>query len=246
MDALRCDIRWKVACGLPIDHPGFHPSTLVVWRNRLRKSGRPERIFEAVRVVIAQTGVLKGKLRRALDSAVLDDAVATQDTVIQLIAAMRRVRREIPEAAAVIASRCRAHDWDDPGKPAIAWDDKQARDALVSALVNDANTVVAALAEVKLDPSAAQAVALLGLVAGQDVEPAEGSDGTDGRWRIARRVAPDRVISTVDPQARHVHKSVHRRQDGYKAHVAVEPESGLFTAGELTQATGEDNHEAIV
>jgi IS5 family transposase len=38
----------------------------------------------------------------------------------------------------------------------------------------------------------------LALVAGQHVEPTEGSDGTDGRWRIARKVAPDRVISTVD------------------------------------------------
>ena len=50
-------------------------------------------------------------------------------------------------------------------------------------------------------------MALLALVAGQDVEPAEGSDGRDGRWRIARKVAPDRVISTVDPQARHTRKS---------------------------------------
>ena len=81
-------------------------------------------------------------------------------------------------------------------------------------------------------------MALLALVAGQDVEPADGSDGTDGRWRIARRVAEDRVISTVDPQARHVHKTVHHRQDGYKGHVAVEPDTGLFTAGELTQACG--------
>jgi hypothetical protein len=89
-------------------------------------------------------------------------------------------------------------------------------------------------------------VALLALVAGQDVEPAEGSDGTDGRWRVARKVAEDRVISTVDPQARHVHKTVHARQDGYKAHVAVEPDTGLFTAGELAEATGEDNHEAVV
>src|SRR4051812_50009976 len=90
MDALRCDLRWKVACGLPIDHPGFHPTTLTVWRNRLRGSDSPERIFEAVRAVIAETGVLKGKHRRALDSVVLDDAVATQDTVTQLIAAVRR------------------------------------------------------------------------------------------------------------------------------------------------------------
>jgi transposase len=98
MDALRCDLRWKVACGLPIDHPGFHPTTLTVWRNRLRGSARPERIFDAVRAVIDQTGVLTGKTRRALDSVVLDDAVATQDTVTQLIAAVRRVRREVPGA----------------------------------------------------------------------------------------------------------------------------------------------------
>jgi Transposase DDE domain/Transposase domain (DUF772) len=246
MQALRCDIRWKVACGLPIDHEGFHPTTLTVWRNRLRVSDRPDRIFEAVRTVIAQTGVLKGKTRRALDSVVFDDAVATQDTVTQLIAAVRRVRRQVPGAAQVIEQRCHAHDWDDAGKPAIAWDDKAARDVLVSALVNDANTVLDAFADARLDQQAGQALALLALVAGQDVEPAEGSDGTDGRWRIARKVAEDRVISVVDPAARHVHKTVHHRQDGFKGHVAIEPDTGLFTAGELTEASGPDNHEAVV
>jgi hypothetical protein len=152
----------------------------------------------------------------------------------------------VPGAAEIIAAQCHAHDYDDPGKPAIAWDDKQAREALVSALVSDATTIIAALANAKLEDQAAQAVALLALIAGQDVEPAEGSDGTDGRWRIARKVAEDRVISTVDPQARHVHKTVHHRQDGYKGHVAVEPDTGLFTGGKLTQAAGEDNHEAVI
>ena len=117
---------------------------------------------------------------------------------------------------------------------------------MVSALVTDAVRIVDGLHGVELDERAAQAVALLALVAGQDVEPAEGSDGTDGRWRIARRVAENRVISVVDPQARHVHKTVHHRQDGYKGHVAVEPDTGLFTAGEVTEASGEDNHEAVV
>jgi hypothetical protein len=246
MDALRCDLRWKVACGLPIDHPGFHPTTLTVWRHRLRASARPQRIFDAVRDVIDQTGVLSGKTRRALDSVVLDDAVATQDTVTQLIAAVRRVRRAVPAAADLIAQHCHAHDWDDAGKPAIAWDDRAARDALVSALVTDATLIVDGLRGAKLDEAAGQAVALLALVAGQDVEPAEGSDGTDGRWHIAHKVAEDRVISTVDPEARHVHKTVHHRQDGYKAHLAVEPDTGLFTAGRLAKAAGEDNHEAVV
>ncbi len=89
-------------------------------------------------------------------------------------------------------------------------------------------------------------MALLALVAGQDVEPAEGSDGTDGRWRIARRVAPDRVISTVDPEARHAHKTVSRRQDGYKAHVAVEPGTGIVTDTALTPASGPQHSDAAV
>jgi transposase len=246
MEALQWDLRWKMACGLPIDHEGLHPTTLTLWRGRLRRSASPQRIFDAVRQVVTATGVLTGKTKRALDSVVLDDAVATQDTVTQLIAAVRRVRRDVPGADVFIAESCHAHDWDDLAKPRIDWDDHAARDVLVSALVEDALRIVAAFADMPVDENGGQALALLALIAGQDVEPAEDSDGTDGRWRIARKVAPNRVISTVDTEARHVHKTVHSRQDGYKGHVAVEPETGLFTAVALAKAAGEDNHEAVI
>jgi Transposase DDE domain/Transposase domain (DUF772) len=246
VDAVTFDLRWKAACGLPVTAGAFHPTTLTYWRRRLAASDRPNRIFEAVKAVVAQTGALAGKTRRALDSTVLDDAVATQDTVIQLIAAIRRVRREVPGAAEVVAEHCSAHDYDDPGKPAIAWDDAEARERLVDALVSDAHRLLGYLPDEQLGPRAADAVALLALVAGQDVEPAQDSDGTDGRWRIAQKVAPDRVISTVDPDTRHVHKTVHRRQDGFKAHLAVEPDTGIITDCALTKATGSDNHEATV
>jgi hypothetical protein len=96
--------------------------------------------------------------------------------------------------------------------------------------------ILGAFADTATDERAGQALALLALIAGQDVEPADDGDGTDGRWRIARRVASDRVISTVDTDARHVHKTVHQRQDGYKGHVAVEPETGIFTAVQLAKA----------
>jgi hypothetical protein len=191
---------------------GFHATTLTYWRRRLAASDRPDRIFEAVKTVVAATGVLTGKTRRALDSTVLDDAVATQDTVTQLIGAIRRVRREVPAATEVIAAHCTAHDYDDPGKPRIAWNDKAAREQLVDALVGDAHRLLGHLPEAEHGPKAADALALLALIAGQDVEPVEGSDGTDGRWRIAQNVAPDRVISTVDPEARHAHKTVRRRR----------------------------------
>ena len=121
----------------------------------------------------------------------------------------------------------------------------------MDALVGDAHRLLGHLPEQELDPAAAEAVGLLALVAGQDVEPAEGSDGTDGRWqitgwRIARKVAPERVISTVDPEARHAHKTRARHQDGYKAHVKVEPDTGLITGCALTPASGPEHSDAAV
>lgn len=233
MERLRCDIRWKVAAGLSLDHVGFHPTTLTYWRNRLRDSDAPERIFDAVRQVIADTGMLKRSTRRALDSTVLDDAVATQDTVTQLVGQIRRVRRQIPAAAAVEVS---GHDYSRAGKPDCDWTDPAARDVLVSALVSDALAILAALEKVELDGADAEAVALLALVAGQDVE--EGDD--EGSWRIARRTARDRVISTVDPESRHVHKNRRSYRDGFKSHVSVEPTSGLIAATKLTPGNAPD------
>jgi IS5 family transposase len=231
--ALRRDIAWKVACGLRLDDEGFHPTVLVYWRARLRASTRPRRIFVAVRQVVEATGVLHGRGRRVLDSTLLEDAVATQDTVTQLVAAIRRVRRLIPAAREVELS---AHDYDRPGKPVCAWDDPEAAQALVSGLVNDALAVLGVINDVEVDAEQAEAVALLALVAGQDVEAGQ----RPGSWRIARRVAKDRVISTVDPQARHARKTNAQRRDGYKGHIAAEPESGLVTECALTAANAPD------
>jgi hypothetical protein len=245
-EAVRFDVRWKTAIGAALDDPGFDPSTLVYWRRRIAKSERPHRVSDAVRKVIEQTGILRGRRRRAVDSTILDDAVATQDTVTQLVSAIRKAAREVPGAAEQIAAVCTGHDYSRPGKPRADWDDPQAKDALVSALVNDATALVAALQGRELDERAASAVALLALVAGQDVEPAEGSDGRDGRWRIARKVAEDRVISVNDPGARHTRKSQHARRDGYRAHVAASPGTGIITDEKLTRAAGQDNTDPAV
>jgi hypothetical protein len=245
-EALAFDIRWKVACGRSLTQVSFDPSTLVYWRRRIAASDRPGRVFDAVAEVITQTGILAGRRKRCVDSAVFDDAVATQDTVTQLVAAMRKVARVVPGAAGVIGRVCKL-DYSRPGKPPIDWDDPAAKDALVSDLVNDALAVLAELAgpdAPERDAAAADALGLLALVAGQDVEPAEDSDGTDGRWRIARKVAPDRVISTVDREARHTRKSRSRRRDGFRGHVAAEPETGLITECEMTMAAGPGSTDA--
>jgi hypothetical protein len=179
VSALRRDIAWKVACGLRLDDEGFHPTVLVYWRNRIRISSRPRRIFDAVRQVVEATGVLRGRGRRVLDSTILEDAVATQDTVTQLVAAVRRVRRLVGPAREV---QLGAHDYDRPGKPVCAWDDPQAKQALVSGLVNDALAVLGAVADVELDAEQGEAVALLALVAGRMWSQAsgQGAGGSPG------------------------------------------------------------------
>ena len=130
VDALTFDLRWKAACGYAIDAKGFDSTALTYWRKRLAASDRPQRIFEVVREVINQTGAVAGKQRRALDSTVLDDAVARQDTITQLIAQIRRVGREVPGAAELITVHCTGlaavtgQGYEATGKPRIAWTTK--------------------------------------------------------------------------------------------------------------------------
>ncbi len=199
-ERLRCDVRWKAAAGLAVDDEGFHYSVLSLWRARLRSSGRPERVFDAVRELAAACGALSRCRRRALDSTVLDDAVTTQDTVTMISSQIRRVRRLVGAGAALEL----AHDYDGRAKPVCDWSDPAERAWLVDELVTDALAVLDAAEGLDLTDEQADAVGLLAVVAGQDVEA---DPGVPGRWRIARRVARGRVVSTVDPEARHAHKT---------------------------------------
>jgi hypothetical protein len=238
-DRLAFDLRWKAAAGLTVDAEAFHPTVLVGMRNRLRASERPRRLFDDVATTARSAGLLRGR-RRVLDSTPLFDAVATQDTVIQLRAAIRRVltaadRADPQLASAVRAALSRDDDYASLGKPPCDWDDPKAREALVDALVRDAQGALAALDDHQLDGPVAEAAELLGLVAGQDVEA-----GADGVFRIARRVARDRLISTVDVEARHGHKSRARTFDGYKSHLSVDPDEELITNVAVTAANTAD------
>lgn len=145
--AVTFDLRWKAACGLPVTAAAFHPTTLTYWRRRRAASDRPQRIFEVVRDVVEATGAVRGRTRRALDSTVLEDAVATQDTVTQLTAAVRRVARALPGGGELVAGAATAsgHDYGQPGKPQIAWDDQAAREQLVDGLARDARAVLQAV-----------------------------------------------------------------------------------------------------
>jgi hypothetical protein len=202
-EAARCDLRWKVATGMALDHAGFDASTLVYWRRRLAKSERPHRINDAVKQVIEQTGILRGRRKRAVDSTILADAVATQDTITQLISAIRRVGRLVPGAAKAVTAVCTGHDYSSPGKPVIDWDEPGAKDALVSALVNDANALVEVFAEIdqdEWDESAQAALALLALVAGQDRSAPTRQPAPQSPPRLGRQTRTARQVPQIPAQ----------------------------------------------
>jgi Transposase DDE domain len=198
-------------------------------RERLRRSQRPDRVFE-VALDAARAAGLLGR-RRVLDSTPLYDAVATMDTITLIRSAIRGL---LAAAGDGLAERLRAgltsgDDYATTGKPVIDWDDKAARDALVDSRARDGFALLAALDGQDLPEPVGQAMRLLATVLGQDLET-----GDDGVLRIARKVAPDRVISTVDPEARHGHKTSHRGFDGYKGHIAVDPDAEIITATAVT------------
>jgi hypothetical protein len=239
VDRFAFDARWKYAAGgLDFDYPGFVHTVLVDMRARLAGSARPDRIFE-VTVEVARAAGLVGR-RRVLDSTPLYDAVATMDTVTLVRSAIRGVLKAAGgdlagELRAVLA---RDDDYAAAGKPACDYDDPAAREELVGALAKDACALLAALEGQQPDPVLAQAAELLASVTGQDLE-----QDPAGVFRIARRVAADRVLSTVDPQARHGHKTSARGFDGYKGHIAADPDSEIITA---TQATAGNSGDAEV
>ena len=100
----RAGSRWIIAGFDPV-HAGVLAAA--AWRGPIARTGSATRS----RKVIGETGVLSGRRRRAVDSTILADAVATQDTITQLVSAIRRVAREVPGAAEQIAAVCTGHDY---------------------------------------------------------------------------------------------------------------------------------------
>ena len=230
VDRFSFDARFKYAAGgLDFDYPGFVHTVLVDMRARLAASKAPDRIFQVTLAAARQAGLV-GR-RRVLDSTPIYDAVATMDTVTLIRSAIRALLRVADtELAGVLRSVLeRDDDYTVAGKPGCDFDDPAARLALVDALAVDGHACLGVLAGRQLAEPVARAGELLATVLGQDL-----AETPDGVFLIARRVAPDRVISTVDAQARHGRKSSAHGFDGYKAHVGIDPDSEIITATAVT------------
>jgi hypothetical protein len=233
------DARWRYAAGVGgYDCGGwgrFAHTVLVDMRERLRRSEDPDRVFN-VALEAASAAGLVGR-RRVLDSTPLYDAVATMDTVTLIRSALRGLLGVAGEelGAELRGALTSGDDYASAAKPQIDWDDADAREALIDSRAKDAFACLGILDGRNLDGLVGEAAMLVATVVGQDLE-----EGDDGVFRIARKVAKDRTISTVDPDARHGHKSSARGFDGYKGHAAIDPDSEIVTATTVTPANAGD------
>jgi hypothetical protein len=229
VDRFCFDARWKYAAGgLSFDYPSFVHTVLVDMRARLAASERPDRIFEVVLDAATKAGLV-GR-RRVLDSTSLYDAVATMDTVTLIRSAIRgllgacdRVLEDELRGllSVVMITRPRGN------RSAITRTAKRAR----SSSTRSRKTPVRCWGRWTAGSSRLgcrrQRRRWLPLSARILTRARMACSGS-------RRVAKDRIISTVDPDARHGHKTSARGFDGYKGHVAVDPDSELICATTVT------------
>jgi len=127
------------------------------------------------------------------------------------------------------------------------WDDEEARQAFLQAIVPDADRVLelARQAQRQLPEGdrkrrgIVKAAELLGQLLLQDVEHKDnGADLKEG-------VSHDHIPSVHDPEIRHGRKSSSVRFNGYKAAVAVDIESQLITTVEVLPGNAPDNTGAL-
>jgi transposase len=250
MEALRFDLRWKVALDLPIDHPGFHPTSLVKFRARLLLHGKERIVFERSLELATELGLLEGSVEQIVDSTPMLGAAAIQDTVTLVRAAVRKLIDAVGALDPRAARRLRkalAFDYARPRqKPPADWLDKTAREAMLVEVAADAQRALGAVeqhTELVADDAVGAAAGLLGEIVGQEFELAEDDDQEQGpRPRQGRRTR--QIISAHDPEMRHGRKTNARRFTGYKLHIAAAAQAPVVTAVTVSPGNEHDGHHA--
>lgn len=247
MEAVRLHLGWKIALGLPIDHAGFHPTSLVKFRARLLLHGKERLALERTICLATELGLMKGSVEQIVDSTPMLGAAATQDTVTLVRSGVAKLLGAVDEAnpqAATELTDGLEFDYRKPReKPDCEWRDKAAREAMLTRVATDAERslrAVEAASELLDEEAVKQAHELLRELIGQDFDVDD-----DGVPRLHRGTRCGRVLSVHDPEMRHGRKSRHQRFDGYKLHAAAtNAEVPLITAVEVEPAAEHDGPQA--
>jgi transposase len=247
MESVRLHLGWKVALGLAIDHPGFHPTTLVKFRARLLLHGKERLALERTVELAEELGLLEGTVEQIVDSTPMLGAAATQDTVRLVRSGVAKLLAAVGADDQMAASKLGAgleFDYRRPNqKPDCEWRNKTEREAMLTCVAEDAERALQAVEAVPelLDAEpVAEAHRLLRELVGQDFDIDE-----DGVPRLHRGTRSGRMLSVHDPEMRHGRKSQSQRFDGYKlSAAATNAQSPLITSVSVAPASEQDGPQA--
>jgi hypothetical protein len=236
------DLRWKVALDLPLDFPGFDPSSISVYRNRVVENGQERYAFDRFVAAGREAGFIPDKVALLTDTTWVKGAGAVQDTYTLLRKGVRKLLRtlgyHVPGRRRGLSKQVRdlvEAYVDQDHKAEIDWSDPQARAEHLKVLVDDAEAVLDLAAE-QADDAEVRAIGwLLTKILGDDLVTDE-----EGNPQIGEGTASDRIISMTDPEMRHGRKSASRRFDGFKNSVSTELTSELILDITDVPAPGSD------
>jgi hypothetical protein len=245
IDRLRYDLRWKTALDLDplsIATP-FVKATFQGFRVRLTLHAKEGLAFERSVRQSREAGLLPKKVCTALDSSPVRGRGAVKDTFNLLSDAIRAVvraiaaknEREPEEEAARLKLERHFKAPSIKGSETVEWNNDDEVTAFLGGLLEDCEAAARAAKKAKC---ASDELALLEKVIEADIDQS-GDEPT-----IRDGVAKDRLVSVSDSEMRHGHKSNGKIYSGHKAHVAVDTESGIVTAIDMT-APGEPDGSKV-
>ncbi len=267
---VRFDLRWKHALGLGLEDAGFDATVLCHFRRKLLDRGLERALFHRLVNAAREAGFIAKDAAQLVDSSHVLGAAGVRDSYTLIRGGIRKLLRALGYTASSRSALGERLGWYlDPEaaeKPDLDWSDAAARAAYLEAAVEDARAALGLAAAAPASPATAEAAALLAKIVAADVEegppaapkrrgrprkqgrpeaPAGPGTPAAGAPRLRQAVAPDRVVSVVDPAMRVGHKSSRRSWAGYKVHLAEEPASELITAVAARLANEHDAEAAV-
>lgn len=223
MECVRWDLRWKAALDLPVDHQGWHPTSLTKFRARLLLHKKDGLALENTLRLARELGMLDGSVEQIVDSTPMLGAAATQDTVRLVRFGVRKLIdavSTVDRAAGDVLAAGLEFDYQQPAvKPECQWRLKAERERMLTRVAKDAQRALLAVeqADGLLEQESVKAAwELLGELIGQDFDVDQ-----DGVPTLHRGTRPGRIISTIDREMQHGRKSSSQRFDGFKLSAAV-------------------------
>lgn len=227
-EACRFDIRYKYILGLELNDMGFDHSVFGKFRKRqLTSQKHKEALFERVKMV-TDAGLIKQNESQRTDSfhIIANVAVPAVSELIRegIRICLRQLKRRHYDLF------CQAQEKLDTAKylkGELAKELKPEPDEILrrqrlTEIVEDAKALVAFL-ERDLHSSMAYRKGVLVRLLYENTEP------TEKGYQENRETYPDRIISAVDPEARHGAKSKTKKFNDYKAHVMETVENKFIT-----------------